>query len=229
MNIRALSSLCATAVPVAIATAGVVEYHPGLGSLPSAQGWTYSGDGAEGGTVGSSLLTYGPTSNSQLIYWDYDHATSVDFSTDTWAMEARIRLTNTSFGNVSGFRRGGFVMALHDDLGRGIVADLGSNHVSLRNDNNGTSDPVASQDLASVFRTVRLEAGPSGARLLVDGAEVLTHTFGNLATPTASWGEGSILGSTEKTEVASVTLVPAPGVLALAGAGELLAIGRRRR
>lgn len=222
-------ALTASALTATSAGADVIAYQPSQGTLPSAQGWTYLGDGSEIGAVAGGVLTYGPTATAAVHTWDYEHASTVDFSTQTWTMQARVRLTDTFLGNNSGFRRGGFVLSLEDDFGRGIIAELGDAGISLRNDNNGLSDPILAMDMATEFRTVTLEAGPLGARLLVDGVEQLTSAFGSLnSSQSIYWGEGSILAYTGLTEVSSARIVPAPASTVLVALGTLTALRRRR-
>jgi hypothetical protein len=96
------------------------------------------------------------------------------------------------------------------------------------NDDFRTSDPVANLDMTSAFRTVRLEAGPAGGRLLVDGNLVLSLALGTGRAGTAQgwWGDGTILANANQTEVRNVTFIPAPSALALAG---IAAMGIRRQ
>jgi|GEM_PF-3023419 len=221
------SALCLTSFS-AIASADL-HYNPALGTTPTAQGWQYTGPGAEIGSVSGNIFSYGPTATANVHIWNYLLPSAMDFSTQSWAIEADIRLTDTFFGNNSGFRRGGFVLFLQDDLGRSITADIGSAALGLRNDNTGLSDPSMAFDLSSAFHVVRLEATPAGGRLLIDGVEQMTLDFGTVpATRAASWGESSTLAYTGLTEVrsASVTIIPAPTSLALL---TLAGLATRRR
>lgn len=211
------------------AGAAVLEYQPGLGTMPSAQGWTYNGAGSEIGAVSAGQFNYGPTATAAIHFWNFAPG-PMDFSTQTWSIEARVRLTDTFFGNNSGFRRGGFVLMLEDDFGRGIVADIGSAALGLRNNNTGLSDPSMAFDLSSAFHVVRLEAGPTGGRLLIDGMNQLNLGFGSLGSVAGAinWGESSILAYTGLTEIGYVSVVPAPGALAIAPLGALVMMRRRR-
>ncbi len=186
-------------------------YRAVLQSLPPAQGWTFDGTAASGASAASGVLTYGPANTGSTTYWDANvPAGAMDFSKFDWSLETEIRLTGATHGNVSGFRRGGFVLVLSDKAGRWIVADIGSSRLSLRNDNNGTSDPQATVDLASGFRVVRVTAGPTGARLFVDGAQLLSLPLGTGLTPNrANFGDGSVLASATLTEIKRVDLIPA--------------------
>lgn len=186
-------------------------YRATLQSLPQAQGWTFDGTTASGASAASGVLTYGPAGTSSTTYWDANvPAGAMDFSKFDWSLEVELRLTGATHGNVSGFRRGGFVLFLTDKAGRWVTADIGSTRLSLRNDNNGTSDPQANVDLESGFRVIRLTAGPSGARLFVDGLQVLTLPLGTGVSPNrANFGDGSILASATLTEIKRVDLIPA--------------------
>jgi hypothetical protein len=212
----------------ASASAAVFTYNPSLGTLPEAQGWAFSGSYNAPMSVASGTLTYGPTTVSGTTFWEAEQPDALNFNTDSASFEARIRLSGAGFGNFSGFRRGGFSLYLVDDVGRWIIAELGDNTISLGNDNNRTSDPSAAFDLTDDFHTVRLEAGPSGGRLFVDGTLMLSLGLGSGAAAGAAgfWGEATVLTRAIQTEVQSVIYIPAPGA-----AGLLLAsaIGIRRR
>lgn len=186
-------------------------YYAVLKSLPTLQGWTFDGTTLAGATAISGVLAYGPAGTGSTTYWAADvPAGAMDFSKFDWSLEAEIRLTGATHGNVSGFRRGGFVLFLTDKAGRWVSADIGSTRLSLRNDNNGTTDPQANVDLASGFHVVRLTAGPTGARIFVDGVQLLTLALGSGLSPNrVNFGDGSVLASATLTEIKRVELIPA--------------------
>lgn len=185
-------------------------YRAVLQSLPQSQGWTFEGSTLAGATAASGILVYGPAGTSSTTYWDANvPAGAMDFTKMDWSLEADVRLTGATHGNVSGFRRGGFVLFLTDKAGRWIAADIGSSRLSLRNDNNGTTDPQATVDLSTSFRVVRVTAGPTGARISVDGVQLLTLPLGSGLTPNrANFGDGSVLASATLTEIKRVELIP---------------------
>jgi len=179
--------------------------------LPTAQKWTFEGSSLAGASASTGVLIYGPTTQGGTTYWDANvPAGAMDFTKFDWSVEAQVRLTGATHGNVSGYRRGGFVLALSDKAGRWVIADIGSTRLSIRNDNFGTSDPQTNVDLASGFKVVRLTAGPTGGRLFVDGVPLLTIPLGTGNTPNrANFGEGSVLASATLTEIIRVDLIPA--------------------
>lgn len=186
-------------------------YQASLRTLPPAQSWPFAGSAQANATASSGTLVYGPASFSGTTFWQTSvPGRGMDFSKITWSMTANVRLTGTSYGNVSGYQRGGFVLILADNAGRSIVADFGSNGAGLRNDNFGTSDPQLAVNLSDgQFHQLTLEAGPGGGRMLIDGVPVLSLALSvdsnvNIAT----FGDGSILASSELTEIKWVTLVP---------------------
>lgn len=224
------AAFAALAVLPSVALAQPLTYDPALGTSPSAQGWTSAGSFNAPTTIAAGTMTYGPTTVGGTTYWTYEPSLPLLFSSGTAYVEATVRLSGADFGNFSGFRRGGFSLYLSDDAGQWIIAEFGDNRASLGNDNLRTGDPVATIDFTSAFRTVRLEAGPTGARLLVDGSQILTLSLGTGADLNAStfWGESTILAKANQTEVSWAAFVPAPGSAALAGLA-LIAAGRRRR
>ncbi|HYF15331.1 MAG TPA: hypothetical protein VD971_09700 [Phycisphaerales bacterium] len=212
------------------ALANLLTYDPSLGTLPHAQGWTFDGTFNAPMSVSGGQLTYGPTTTGGTTHWAHNPTDALDFSTQTAFIQTEVRLTGAQFGNFSGFRRGGFSMFLEDDFGRWIIADFGDNAISLGNDNTRLGDPSAAFDLTTGFHVLRLEAGPTGGRLLVDGVEMLTLALGSGQSGGArgTWGEQTTLARATMTEVRGAMFIPAPGgaVVALAG---VLAVGRRRR
>ena len=221
----------ATLAPVALG-APIRTYDASLDTLPTAQGWTFDGNSTTGLGVAGGVMSYGPASVAGTTYWDADLPDdAMDFATQTWSLTVDVRLTESSYGNVSGFRRGGFTVYLEDDAQNWIIADIGSSAISLRNDNNGLSDPEDTFDLTQDFHLVTLEAGPSGARLLVDGVEKLTLALGaSGGSPnSAIFGDSSILAGALLTEVRGASLVPAPAVAALGAPMALAGAVRRRR
>lgn len=180
------------------------SYDPSLGTLPQAQGWAYEGDSPSPGPSGVSggVLRYGPTTAAGSALWR-TRPHGINFSNSTWSLTTRVRLTGTTFGNAGGVIRGGFALYVQDDFGRWINAYLGSNALVLANNNAGTTLSPATLDMATAFRTVRLDAGPSGGRLYVD--DVLVQSLA-LATngpngAGAYWGDATGLASSELTEL----------------------------
>lgn len=208
----------------------VLLYQPSLGTMPQAQGWTFNGSFNAPAIVSGGQLTYGPTTVGGTTFWGHEPVDTIDFSTDTVFIEAEIRLTGSDFGNFSGFRRAGFSLLISDDVGRWIIADLGDNRISLGNDNNRTSDPSTVFDLTTSFHLVRLEAGPTGGRLLVDGVEQLTLALGTGRTGGAEgwFGDGTTLANANQTEIRHAQYIPAPGSALLTLAGVAIAAKRRR-
>lgn len=229
MRLRTTIAAASVLAIGALSQAQPLAYNPALGTLPQAQGWTNDSTFAAATSVSGGQLTYGPTSVNGVTAWSYSPTQALDFSTGTAFIEAQVRLTGTGFGNVSGFRRGGFSLYLKDAAGRYTIADLGDNNISLGNDNERLNDPFAAFDLTSSFHVVRLEAGPSGARLFVDGLLQLSDSLGTGASASSitTWGDQTILSSSSQTEIRSVLFVPAPAAgLPLAA---LALLARRRR
>lgn len=230
MKVCAVAAIAA--VLVASAAHATVVFDGNAGTLPTAQGWTFDGSYNAPMNVSGGQLTMGPTSVSGTTFWNHDLVEPLNFATQTAYIEATVRLTGAGFGNVSGYRRGGFSLYIQDSAGLWIIADVGDGHISLGNDNNRTSDPAMAFDLTDAFHTLRLEAGPMGARLLVDGTEMLTLALGGGAVGSAGgwWGDGTILAAASQIEVRRAELVPAPGVIALMGlCGLGRAVTARRR
>jgi hypothetical protein len=208
------------------ASAAILVYDPSLGSLPHAQGWSYDGNSTPAMSVSGGLLHHGPTAYSPTSYWSAPLSPGqADFSVDTWSITAIVRISNGTFGNQSGFRRGGFNLHLADAAGRFIHAEMNHASIGLRNDNTGLSDPAFSIDLASDFHTITLQAGPLGGRLFVDNVLLSSLPLGSGFPQSAHWADSTVLGNYTG-QIARVSLVPAPASLALLA---LAPLSRRRR
>lgn len=225
IRVVALVGACAAA-----AHATPIVYDPSLGTLPTAQGWNFPGSTLAGSAVSGGILSYGPTTTAGTTYWTHTPASqAMDFTQQTWTLSALVRLDGATFGNVSGFRRGGFNLSLRDDNGLWMHGEFGDSMAGLRNDNNGTSDPTHAVTLDDGFHLLTLEAGPAGGRLFIDGSLRLSLALGTGATGEgAFWGEASTLASAVRTDIARVVLTPTPGALALAAVGLLVAARRTR-
>ncbi|MDX2016740.1 MAG: hypothetical protein SFY95_03755 [Planctomycetota bacterium] len=226
---RALACMTLSAL-AASASGAVFTYNPSLGSLPQAQGWDFAGSFNAPMSVSGGTLTYGATTVNGTTFWRAIQPDPIDFATETSVIEIELKLTGSDFGNFSGFRRAGFAMLLQDDAGRWIIAEIGDNRVGLGNDDNRTSDPSALFNFADGFHTVRLEAGPTGGRLYVDGTLMLSLALGGGRTGGAQsfWGDGTILANANLTEIRSVIYTPTPGATALLAAAGLVGLRRRR-
>jgi hypothetical protein len=223
----ALLGACAAAV---VAHATPIVYNPALGTLPTAQGWNFPASTLAGAAVTGGILSYGPTTTSGTTFWTHSPASpAMDFTQDTWTLSALVRLDGSTFGNVSGYRRGGFNLSLRDDNGLWIHSEFGDTMADLRNDNNGTGDPTHAVTLDDGFHLLTLEAGPAGGKLYIDGTHRLSLALGTGATGEgALWGEMSVLASAVRTDIARVVLTPTPGTLTLAAVGLLVATRRKR-
>jgi hypothetical protein len=213
------------------AQATILTYDASLGTLPQAQGWTFQGNTTPASTISGGVFQYGPTSVNGTTYWEHNPVETVNFATHVSSIEAEIQLSGSDWGNISGFRRAGFALMLTDDAGRWVIAEIGDNRISLGNDNNRTSDPFAVVDFTQSFRSVRLEAGPAGGRLFVDGVLQLTLALGTgMSGGAQGWfGDGTILANADSTSIRSVTYsaIPTPG--AAVALALLPIISRRKR
>lgn len=230
MLIRSACGLAALALVAPLASAEAITYNPGLGTLPQAQGWDFNGTYNAPMGVSGGVLTYGATTVGGTTYWGFEPLDSLNFSTTTATIEAELKLSGSDFGNYSGYRRAGFSMILADDFGRWIIADLGDNTIGIGNDDPRTGDPATSFNLTGDFHRVKLEAGPAGGKLYVDGVLKLSLALGGGRSggANASWGEATVLANAAQTQIREVVYVPSPGSIALASIG-CLVMGRRRR
>lgn len=227
-----LGSACAACALSSIASAAIIRYDASIGTVPTEQGFAYTGSIASPIDTNGPTLQHGPTTALDVSAWQKQFPTgTINFANSTWTASMTVRLTGSDFGTYQGTRRAGYHIFVSDDAGRWIIAELGSNSIGLRNDAIGTGDPAVSVPMSATFRTVMLEAGPSGAKLYLDGALQATLPLGTGQTVRNHflWGDGSNTTHVDLAEVRDVTLVPAPGVAGVGFAAAALAIGRRRR
>ncbi|MFZ2875417.1 MAG: hypothetical protein WAZ94_13170 [Phycisphaerales bacterium] len=221
----AVVGVCAAAVA---SHATPIVYDPSLGTLPQAQGWTFPGNTLAGAAVSGGVLSYGPTTTSGTTFWRADPG-SIDFSLQTFSISALVRLNGSTFGNPSGYRRGGFNLGLRDDTGRWIHSEFGDTMADIRNDDHGTTDPTFAVTLDDAFHLLTLEAGPAGGKLYIDGTLRLSLPLGSSpGVAGGHFGESSVLASAVGTDIARVVLTPTPGTLALSSVGLLVACRRKR-
>ncbi|HYE01774.1 MAG TPA: hypothetical protein VD963_00925 [Phycisphaerales bacterium] len=226
---RAVVGVLALAGVGSASAQDVLTYDAALGTLPQGQGWTYSGAATIPMSVSDGQLHHGPTTYGGTSFWMVDLPTgTMDFAADTWSISALVQIDSGTFGNQSGFRRGGFNLGLNDNAGRWIHAEMNHAQIGIRNDNTGLSDPAVAFDLADGFHTVMLVAGPGGGSLLVDGVTLMTLPLGTAAGADnrAHFGDSTILGNYTG-HIREVHLVPGPGALALLAAAA--GVGARRR
>ncbi len=227
-----LAAACAAGLSASASFGAIIRYDASQGSLPTDQGFTYTGSMAGPLDTSGITLAHGPTTASDISAWEKQFPSgTMNFATSTWSATMNVRLTGSDFGTYSGTRRAGYHIFISDDAGRWIIAELGSSTIGLRNDAIGTGDPSVSAAMNAAFRTVTVEAGPTGAKLFLDGTLQATLPLGTGQTVRNHmlWGDGSNTTRVTLAEVREVTLVPAPGVGGLAAGTLALALRRRRR
>lgn len=227
-----LAAACAAGLVASTSHGAIIRYDATLGSLPTDQGFAYTGSIASPQDTNGLTLAHGPTTAADISAWQKQFpAGTMNFATSTWSATMNVRLTGSDFGTFSGTRRAGYHIFLSDDAGRWVIAELGSTTIGLRNDAIGTGDPSVPAVMSSTFRTVTVEAGPSGAKLFLDGVLQSTLPLGTGQTVRNNilWGDGSNTTHVTLAEVRDLTLIPAPGVGGLAAGSIALALRRRRR
>lgn len=209
---------------------GAVSYHASLNTLPENQGWTYINTG---GTipvsVSGGILSHGPTATSTNSYWTQTLESSVNFTTGTWSIEGDVNILAASWSPGAGaVYRGGYSQLLSDAAGRWAIMEVSSDRIRLRNENIGSTSPTYLFNTVSGFHQYKLEVGPTGARVYLDGAQILSSALGTGSTPRSAFfadatGYGSYNG-----QIRSMVVIPAPGAGAMLGLTGLC-VGRRRR
>ncbi len=220
------------ALPAACTLAGLaagdVTWSADSGSTPESVGWAYVGGTAPGLSGGELII--GPTSYSGVGYYVFDLDPLGLDPAQGIALEVDVRIDAATYGNQSGFLRGGFEMYYENELGGYTVAEMGESAVALRTANNGLGSPSASADTTAMIRTYRLEVQDVNATFSVDGTTLLTTTFGGATSlGNVYFGDVTVLGSsTSVVTGARIIAVPAPASAALLASAGVVGLRRRR-
>jgi hypothetical protein len=166
---RKLATIVLLLLPAA---AGIAQtYDAGLGTLPDAQGFTYSGDGANPSPfVANGALQENATAGGQ--YWSRQDS-SVDLS-KRFVLEATLHIISSNYvPNVGTGTREGYYLHVYDaSLGSFSLglAESGFNVNTIGSPNHPlTPYPIPVTDGFHIFR---IEVTNSVASILIDGIEI---------------------------------------------------------
>jgi len=187
----------------------VLRYDASSGLLPTDVCWEHVGArNAPPPVVARGALTLGPTGWDNGSY--FFHAfPSIGFA-DGAALEASIKVDESTWFAQFPYRRTGFYLQLNDSTGAFAGIGIASDRVLLSTADQNWSDQSFLVNTTDAFHTYRLEFEGSTAKVLMDGAVVLTAPVGTGGQPNiAYFGDLSILGaSTTRTAYIQVEGVP---------------------
>jgi hypothetical protein len=178
------------------ALADVVAWYASSNDTPAAVGWTLNNSSGAPIVPSPDSMLIGPSTFSGLANFSFD-LTPLGPAGVPVSLEVTARIQEATYGNMSGFLRGGYEMYLTDGLGRYVVAEIGPAAVALRTDNAGLASPTFAINTTDTFHTYLLTIDAGQATLSIDGQPVLSDSLSSAgALPdTASFGDGTILGS----------------------------------
>lgn len=195
---HALSSfvLCGVCTATALGDISVI-YDASNGLLPSELCWNdfvFQNPGPEPVIEGDSLRV-GPTDYGGTR--GYLHAESAFVFDDGVAVEARVRILNSTYGAPSGFERAGYSLYIADNLERWGSLELGEGVILLRTSSN--LGVTAAFDTTGAFNDYRMEFDGSTVRAIVNGSELLSLPLGTGAGEQNRlyFGDLTILGNSE--------------------------------
>jgi len=213
-----------------VAMGDVIAWDAGSNALPDSEGWDLVlSTGLPTPSISGGQMSMGPSSYGGQTYFNYDFAMSPAAPGETISLEVEAMVSAATYGNQSGFLRGGFEMYLANDAGQWAIIEMGESQISLRNQNSGVNvSPFFNIDTGS-FHTYKLELTATNANVYIDSDLVLSSALGTGNAPnSAFFGDGTILGSSTASVKNATLAIPAPGAsVAMCIAG--LGASRRRR
>lgn len=165
-----------------------VTYDAGLGTLPQDQCFEQTIDAApvppqdariEGGALFFSTLDLQATGSEGGALWWQREDVEIDLAAGV-TLEARVRIVDSQYRTNpgTGWPRPGYTLAVYDRAGRLVWIGIGSERVFLSNTAFGQFGTVDTVDMAfdstDGYHTYRIDAGPGGASLTVDGVPRLS-------------------------------------------------------
>jgi len=172
------------AIPAsALAQFGV--YDPGLGTLPSDQGWNLTQIGVNPApTVAQGILHQGPTSFAGYQFWSRTGLVSDFTSTDGFVLQLELQVNNSTYEAQSNTWRSGYEVAVSDSsrysFGLGIT-ETGIRLSNDRDDLNDNSTAFIPMNTTAGFHSYRIAANPFGLSLSVDNVLISTLPLGTPA------------------------------------------------
>jgi hypothetical protein len=148
-------------------------YSAALGSLPQAQGFTYSGDaGNPSPKVSGGLLLENKTISATAQYWNDLSDTSIDFS-KSFSIEARLQINSSNFiQNIGdGSSREGYYLFASDKTGVAFSVGLAASGFVINDYPAGT---FVSYPIVGGFHTYKLTINNGLAAFSIDGAVLKT-------------------------------------------------------
>lgn len=216
-------------------------YDASLGTLPQAQGFTYSGDnGNPSPFVSSGSLHENTTAGVQ--YWSVSNP-AIDFSQST-ILQASLLINSSNYVPMlgDGTTREGYYLGIQDKNGNAYSIGLASDGYAL-NSVSIPNRPLSPYTIAGALRTYILTINNNSASFFIDGKLIQSNIapqpdafhatealFGGVAGLSRSDSELQSFcygDSASACTSSSATPEPRSSLLILAGLASLIFIGRR--
>jgi hypothetical protein len=239
------AAMLLTVVGGAARAQGGAAYDAGLGTLPTAQGWSLTQTGsvpASAPAVSGGALNQGPTTVDGVQLWQRTDV-PLDF-TQGFTLDWSLSVISSTYGTGGAGPRAGWNVTALDSARRfvsvGFATRSGTDGVYINTDGGVTMAGAAFQALSfSQLRDYRLTISGGTIRLFVDGGAspiataVLGSSIGAGTANQVRFGDESTVTQSQtqlrSLSYAAAAVVPEPGAGALLAAGAALLVPAVRR
>jgi hypothetical protein len=212
VSARAFVSSVAALTLASLASAGdlVISWSGESGALPTDRCWDHVNPrNAPPLALVDGAVVLGQTTNSGNCYLTRTFP-PISFD-DGAAIEASIKVDNSTWYAVSPFKRAGFSIGITDGIGRWARLMIANDRLLLHTADQNWSDLTYLVNTTDAFHTYRIEYVGSTATVFMDGVQVLTDSVGTGAATKNLAYVGDLTGlALSKTRTAYVQVEGVP-------------------
>jgi hypothetical protein len=151
----------------------ISAYHPSLGTLPQAQGWTLESNGSNPTvSIASGVLAQGPTAYTGWQFWRQS-TTPYDFDTGVGLVaEFSLKLVSATYADFGSYWLPGWAAVFTDRNNKTIVVGVTDTGIRVSNSlvTSSFSTPFIPLNTTSQYNSYKLVANANGVTLFVNGS-----------------------------------------------------------